>query len=180
MYGQAYVPAHYVTLFGYPSCITFCCMCLQALRPFNRLSKPSLEALRYRAEDFHPLRHIGGVTPGWPIDYAAMEPFYTQAETLYRVRGDDAGDATVPPRSARYPYPPVPDEPDIAALRRAFAAQGLHPSALPLGVDIDAWLARAPTTWDAFPDSTGAKSDAESCGLAAALRHALGRLQSAA
>lgn len=127
--------------------------------------------LRYRAEDFHPLRHIGGVTPGWPIDYAAMEPFYTQAETLYRVRGDDAGDASVPPRSAPYPYPPVPDEPDIAALRRAFAAQGLHPSALPLGVDIDAWLARAPTTWDAFPDSTGAKSDAESCGLAAALRH---------
>ena len=48
-----------------------------------------------------------------------------------------------------------------AEIVRAFAAQGLHPSALPLGVDIDAWLARAPTTWDAFPDSTGAKSDAD-------------------
>ena len=44
-------------------------------------------------------------------------------------------------------------------------------SALPLGVDIDAWLRRAPTTWDAFPDTTGAKSDAESCGLAEALRY---------
>jgi choline dehydrogenase-like flavoprotein len=127
--------------------------------------------LRYRAEDFRPLRHVGGVTPGWPIGYGDLESCYSEAEQLYRVRGSVAGDPTEPPHSAPYPFPPVPDEPDIAALRRAFAAQGLHPSALPLGVDIERWLARAPTTWDAFPDSTGAKSDAESCGLAAALKH---------
>jgi choline dehydrogenase-like flavoprotein len=127
--------------------------------------------LRYRAEDFRPLRHIGGTTPGWPIGYDEIEPFYSRAEALYRVRGDAAGDPTEPPHSAPYPFPPVPDEPDIAALRRAFAAQGLHVAALPLGVDLERWLARAPTTWDAFPDTTGAKSDAESCGLAEALRH---------
>jgi choline dehydrogenase-like flavoprotein len=127
--------------------------------------------LRYRAEDFRPLRHMGGTTTGWPIGYDALEPFYAQAEQLYRVRGEVAGDPTEPPHSCGYPFPPVPDEPDIAALRRAFAAQGLRPSSLPLGVDIDRWLARAPTTWDAFPDSTGAKSDAESCGLAEALKH---------
>lgn len=127
--------------------------------------------LRYRAEDFGPLRHIGGVTPGWPFGYEEIEPFYSQAEQLYRVRGEVAGDPTEPPHSAPYPFPPVPDEPDIAGLRRAFAAQGLHPSSLPLGVDLDRWLARAPTTWDAFPDSTGAKSDAESCGLEAALKY---------
>ncbi|MFC3087065.1 FAD-dependent oxidoreductase [Tabrizicola soli] len=127
--------------------------------------------LRYRAEDFAPLRHIDGTTPGWPIGYADLEPFYSKAETLYRVRGDVAGDPTEPPHSALYPFPPVPDEPDIAALRAAFAAQGFHVSALPLGVDIDAWLKRAPTGWDAFPCTTGAKSDAESCGLAEALKH---------
>jgi choline dehydrogenase-like flavoprotein len=127
--------------------------------------------LRYRAEDFAPLRHIGGTTPGWPIPYAELEPFYTRAEVLYRVRGDGAQDPTEPARSAPYPFPPVPDEPDIATLRRAFAAQGLHVAALPLGVDIDRWLQRAPTAWDAFPDTTGAKSDAESCGLAAALAY---------
>ena len=132
--------------------------------------------LRYREADFRPLRHIGGVTPGWPITYADLEPHYSAAERLYRVRGDAAGDPTEPPRSAPYPFPPVPDEADIAALRRAFAAQGLHPNALPLGVDIDRWLARAPTTWDAFPDTTGAKSDAESCALAEALRHTNVRL----
>ena len=127
--------------------------------------------LRYRDQDFAPLRHIEGTTPGWPIDYSTLEPFYTAAETLYRVRGDATADLTEPAHSAPYPHPPIADEADIATLRAAFAAQGLHPSPLPLGVDIDAWLARAPTTWDAFPDSTGAKSDAESCGLAAALKH---------
>jgi choline dehydrogenase-like flavoprotein len=127
--------------------------------------------LRYRAEDFAPLRHIDGTTSGWPLTYAELEPHYSRAEALYRVRGDAAQDPTEPPHSAPYPFAPVPDEPDIAALRAAFAAQGLHVSALPLGVDIDHWLARAATTWDAFPCTTGAKSDAESCGLAEALKH---------
>ncbi|MFM7335594.1 MAG: FAD-dependent oxidoreductase [Tabrizicola sp.] len=127
--------------------------------------------LRYRAEDFRPLRHLEGTTPGWPIAYADLEPWYSRAETLYRVRGDVANDPTEPPHSVPYPFLPVPDEPDIAALREAFAAQGLHVSALPLGVDIDAWLKRARTGWDAFPCTTGAKSDAESCALAEALKH---------
>jgi len=133
--------------------------------------------VRYRAEDFRPLHHMGGTTPGWPIDYNDLECHYSQAEQLYRVRGEVAGDPTEPPHSEDYPFPPVPDEPDIAALRLAFAAQGLHPSSLPLGVDLERWLARAPTTWDAFPDTTGAKSDAESCGLAEALKYPNVKLQ---
>jgi choline dehydrogenase-like flavoprotein len=127
--------------------------------------------LRYRAEDFTPLRHVDGTTPGWPIRYADLEPFYSRAEGLYRVRGDAAQDPTEPPHSLPYPFPPVPDEPDIASLRAAFAAQGLRVASLPLGVDIEAWLKRAATGWDAFPCTTGAKSDAESCGLAEALKH---------
>lgn len=127
--------------------------------------------LRYREADFTPLRHMEGTTPGWPFRYATLEPFYSRAEALYRVRGDAGADPTEPPHSAPYPFPPVPDEPDIATLRQAFTAQGLHVSPLPLGVDLDRWLARAPTTWDAFPDTTGAKSDAENCALAEALRH---------
>ncbi|MFM7654096.1 MAG: GMC oxidoreductase, partial [Paracoccaceae bacterium] len=127
--------------------------------------------LRYRAEDFAPLRHLEGSTPGWPIAYADLERWYSQAEILYRVRGDVTGDPSEPPHSTPYPFPPVPDEPEIAALRAAFQAQGLHVSALPLGIDIDAWLERARTGWDAFPCTTGAKSDAESCALAQALRH---------
>lgn len=127
--------------------------------------------MRYRVEDFAPLRHLGGTTPGWPFGYAELEPWYGRAEALYAVRGDATADPTEPPRSAPYPFLPVPDEADIAALRRALAAQGLHPGPLPLGLDLDRWLARAPTTWDAFPDTTGGKMDAETAALAQALSH---------
>jgi choline dehydrogenase-like flavoprotein len=127
--------------------------------------------LRYRAQDFAPLRHIEGVTRGWPMGYAAMEPWYSKAEVLYRVRGALGYDATEPAHSQPYPFPPVPDEPSIADLRDRLRAQGLAVGPVPLGVDIEAWLKRAPTTWDAFPDTTGAKSDAESCGLAEAMKY---------
>ncbi len=127
--------------------------------------------IRYRAEDFRPIRHLGGTTPGWPVSYAEMEPWYQQAETLFRVRGDAGQDPTEPPHSGAYPFPPVPDEPSIADLRSRLARAGVTPAALPLGVDIDAWLRRGPTPWDAFPDTTGAKCDAESVGIAAALAH---------
>ena len=50
-------------------------------------------------------------------------------------------------------------------------AQGLHPSALPLGVDIDLWLKGGAQTFDGFPNTRGGKMDAETCGLAEALKH---------
>lgn len=127
--------------------------------------------IRYRAEDFRPRRHMGGMSPGWPIGYDQMGPFYSRAEAMYRVRGRSGEDPTDPPRSAAYGYPPVPDEPDIADLRRRLAGVGLHPASLPLGVDIDRWLAAGQTPWDAFPDTCGGKMDAETVGLAEALKH---------
>lgn len=127
--------------------------------------------IRYRREDFAPLRHLGGTTPGWPMGYDELEPDYQAAETLFRVRGTTGEDPTEPRHSGDYPFPPIADEPPIADVRRRLKSVGLHPSSLPLGVDIDRWLARAKTPWDAFPDTVGAKSDAESIGLATALSH---------
>jgi choline dehydrogenase-like flavoprotein len=100
-----------------------------------------------------------------------MEPWYTRAEALYRVRGALGDDPTEPRHSFPYPFPAVPDEPPIAAARERMRRVGLHPAPLPLGVDIDAWLKRAPTPWDALPDARTGKMDAETCGLAAALAH---------
>lgn len=127
--------------------------------------------IRYRAQDFAPLRHAEGTTPGWPFPYATLEPWYQEAESLYQVRGLTGQDPTEPPHSGSYPYPPVPDEPAIADLRRRLLAAGLHPASLPLGVDIDRWLAHGRTPWDAFPDTCGGKMDAETVGLAHALQH---------
>lgn len=127
--------------------------------------------LRYRREDFSPLRHMGGTTPGWPIAYDSLEPWYQRAEHLFEVRGSLGDDPTEPPHSGVYDHTPVPDEPAIADLRRRLKSVGLHPASLPLGVDIDTWLAHGKTTWDAFPDTCGGKKDAETVSLAQALRH---------
>ena len=98
---------------------------------------------RYRAQDFRPIVHAEGTTPGWPFDYDEMEPWYSRAEALYQVRGALSEDPTEPRHSAPYPFPPVPDEPAIAAARQRMTRVGLHPAALPLGIDVDAWLKRA-------------------------------------
>ena len=127
--------------------------------------------IRYRAEDFRPISHLGGTTPGWPISYDEIEPWYQAAEELYGVHGDAGQDPTEPRHSGSYPFPPVPDEPGIAAVRARLRAAGVTPSSLPLGIDLDGWLKRAATPWDAFPDTTGAKRDGETVGIAKALEH---------
>ena len=126
--------------------------------------------LRYRERDFAALGHEVGVSPAWPIPYATLEPWYGRAERLFQVRGAAGQDPTEPPHSTPYPHPPVPDEPAIAAARERLAALGLHPFALPLAVDIERWLSRAATPWDAFPDTRCGKLDAETAPLAQALR----------
>lgn len=126
--------------------------------------------IRYRREDFSPLRHLGGTTPGWPLSYDDLEPDYLAAERLYQVRGQIGEDPTEPPHSGPYPFPPVPDEPPMIWARGRLEAVGLHPSSLPLGVELSTWLQRAPTPWDAFPNAGSGKMDAETA-LTEALRH---------
>jgi choline dehydrogenase-like flavoprotein len=127
--------------------------------------------LRYRAEDFAPLQHVEGKTPGWPIGYDEMEPWYSKAESLYNVRGGLGYDDTEPHHSQPYPFPPVPDEPSVADLAARLRKQGLQVGPVPLGVDIDKWLAGGKQTFDGFPNTRGGKMDAETCGLAEALKH---------
>src|SRR4051794_23809487 len=127
--------------------------------------------IRYRAQDFSITVHRDGPTPGWPFGYDELEPWYTRAERLYQVRGALGFDASEPRHSEPYPHPAAPDEPAIAAARERMKKVGLHPFPLPLGVDIERWLARGLTPWDAYPNAGHGKMDAESCGLASALAH---------
>ena len=127
--------------------------------------------IRYREVDFGRIVHHGGTAPGWPISYDDLEPDYQAAEKMYAVRGTLGQDPTEPAHSGSYAYEAVPDEPDIAALRSKLKAVGMHPSSIPLGVDIEGWLAAGQTTWDAYPNTSGAKMDAETCGLKAALTY---------
>lgn len=117
--------------------------------------------LSYREADFRPIVHHGGATPGWPISYAELAPFYDDAEALYRVHGAAGEDPTEPARASRYPDGAVPDEADVTDLRERLSAVGLSPASLPLAVDVQKWLDAGQTTWDAYPNTCGGKSDGE-------------------
>jgi len=88
---------------------------------------------RLRREDFQAVEHIEGISPAWPIDYDTLAPYYDRAERLYQVRGERGTDPTEPPRGP-FPYPAVPHANGMAVIVDQLKAQGLHPSALPLGL----------------------------------------------
>ena len=125
---------------------------------------------RLREPDFDAVEHHEGTSPAWPFRYADLEPYYAEAERIYRVHGRTGEDPTEPWRSTPFPHPPLEHEPYVSELAARLRAQGVHPSANAMGVD------RGPGgtcircgTCDGFPCRVGAKSDAETCGIDPAL-----------
>ncbi|NUT48302.1 MAG: GMC family oxidoreductase, partial [Saccharothrix sp.] len=125
---------------------------------------------RFRERDFEAVEHHEGTSPAWPFRYADLEPYYAEAERVYRVHGVSGEDPTEPWRSSAYPYPALEHEPYVADLAERLAAQGVHPSANAMGVDLraDGSCIRCGTC-DGFPCRLGAKSDAETCAIDPAL-----------
>jgi choline dehydrogenase-like flavoprotein len=131
---------------------------------------------RLRKQDFGELRHHGGVSPAWPVAYDELEPYYTAAEQLYQVHGERGVDPTEPPASAPYRYPAVTHEPRMQQLSDDFAALGLTPFHVPLGIMLDESDRRRSRcircgTCDGHPCLVQAKSDAEVVCVDPALRH---------
>jgi choline dehydrogenase-like flavoprotein len=131
---------------------------------------------RLRERDFGELRHAGGTSPAWPIDYADLEPYYTRAEHMYHVHGERGKDPTEPPASDPYPFPAVSHEPRLQDLSDDFERLGLHPFHVPLGLKLDETDARKSpcircNTCDGFPCLVQAKADAQVCGVEPALAH---------
>ena len=125
---------------------------------------------RLRPEDFGELQHHDGISPAWPIEYADLEPYYTEAEHLYRVHGRHGEDPTEGPYGADYAHPPVEHEPRIQQLSDDMEKLGLRPFHLPIGVDLDQDVDGAASRGsacircdrvDGFPCLVGAKSDAQ-------------------
>ena len=131
---------------------------------------------RLRERDFGELRHAGGVSPAWPIAYDDLEPYYTEAERLYQVRGERGGDPTEPGASAPYAYGRVSHEPRIQKLHDALARLGHRPFHVPLGIRLDESNPRKSPcircdTCDGFPCLVRAKSDSEVVAIEPALRY---------
>ena len=128
---------------------------------------------RLRREDFQAVQHADGVSPAWPIDYDVLAPYYERAEAMYHVHGETGSDPTEPERGP-YPHPPIPHGPAIAAIVEELKRQGLHPSALPLGLMNPGEPGGCVlcNTCNSFPCRIHAKSDAETCGVRPAVAHA--------
>ena len=119
-----------------------------------------------RERDFGELQHHDGISPAWPISYSQLEPYYTQAELLYQVHGNRGEDPTEPPTSSAYPWPAVSHEPRIQELADNFAANGLRPFHVPVGVMLDEKNRHKSrcircNTCDGFPCLMHAKADAQ-------------------
>src|SRR5437763_5071734 len=131
---------------------------------------------RLRERDFGELKHHGGISPAWPIDYSVLEPYYTQAEELYQVHGARGEDPTEPPASAPYPFPPVSHERRIQRLFDDLAAAGHTPFHAPCGIMLDegnmpySTCVRCPDC-DGFPCLVHAKADAEVIAVRPAIEH---------
>ncbi len=133
---------------------------------------------RMRAEDFGVLRHQGGISPAWPISYAELEPFYTEAEELFHVHGSLGAapavpggfgseyDPTEPFHSKPYPFAAFANEPRMQAIEDDVRKLGVHTFPIPLGLkrnEADPVASRCVRcdTCDGYPCLVHAKSDSD-------------------
>ncbi len=125
---------------------------------------------RLREQDFGAVEHLEGTSPAWPFTYADLEPYYAEAERVYRVHGTAGIDPTESWRSGPFPFPAMEHEPYVADLADRLRARGVHPSPNAMGVDLrEGGACIRCGTCDGFPCRVAAKSDAETCALDPAL-----------
>jgi choline dehydrogenase-like flavoprotein len=130
---------------------------------------------RLRESDFKEIKHFGGLSPAWPIQYDEFEPFYTEAEKLYSVHGERGVDPTEPKAKSGYPFPPLKHEPSMQELYDSIRSLGYRPFPLPIGVRLgeNGKEGSSPvhlSNFDGFPDPTEAKADAQVVSLKQALK----------
>lgn len=117
---------------------------------------------RFREDDFKELKFYDGISPAWPISYADLEPYYNQAEILYKVHGNENHDASEPPHSQPYPYPAIEHETETQALVKSLQKQGLHVHSIPKAIDLqENGNCTFCTTCDAYACPTNGKLDTE-------------------
>ena len=126
---------------------------------------------RFRESDFQEIKHKEGTSPAWPFTYQDLEPYYCQAEQLYKVHGATGEDPTEPPRSQPFPYPALTHEKYISNLAAKLTAAGVKPHSNAMGVDLrsDGKCIRC-ATCDGFVCKLDAKSDAQTCALDPAMK----------
>ncbi|WP_412062738.1 GMC oxidoreductase [Rubrivirga sp. IMCC45206] len=139
--------------------------------------------LRFRPQDFEPLQTLDGVSPGWPIAYADLAPYYDRAEAAYHVHGRRGADPFEPP-AGPFPHAPIAHDPRIAEVAEGLRRQGVHAFELPMGVQYshedpgdgpfilrETFAAMGRAAFDGYPDLLHLKADAEVATVAPAVAH---------
>lgn len=140
--------------------------------------------LRFRPEDFGPLRTLDGLSPAWPISYDDLALFYNRAERMYHVHGTRGADPFEPPASGPFPHPAIPHDARIAEVADGLRRQGVRAFELPMGVKFseqdpgggafvlrETFEAMGRAAFDGYPDLLHLKADAEVASVAPALAH---------
>ena len=130
--------------------------------------------LRMRTEDFGEVKHHGGISPAWPLNYEDLAPYYLAAEKLYSVHGERGSDPTEPTEGNPYFHPPLAHEPRIQKLHDDMVELGLQPFPLPMGVRTEQNRGEAPYVldrFDGFPDPSEMKADAHVVGIKSAMEY---------
>lgn len=109
-------------------------------------------SLRLREKDFAK----------WPIKYADLEGYYSQAEQVLEVHGDLGEDLLDPPRSKNYPFRGLEFTLPAQRIYNAAFELGYKPFKIPLAINfsnLSRTVCLQCTTCDGFPCKVEAKND---------------------
>jgi choline dehydrogenase-like flavoprotein len=131
---------------------------------------------RFREIDFKERSALGPIDgtgfADWPITYADLEPYYTRAEQVLGVSGDNRTNPWEPPRGAQLPLPPLPIKSSGVIFEAAARKLGWHPFPAPMAVLSRPHRGRVPCQHCGFCEAYGCEYGAKSSALATVIREA--------
>jgi len=133
---------------------------------------------RLKPKDFRLRSEFGEIKGAnvvdWPIDYEAMEPYYTKAETVVGISGKIIPHPYQEPRStADFPYPPTTEHPVSGLIDKACRELNMHPLPTPRAVLSRPKDDRRSCEYSGFCGSYGCSSGAKGSSRAALLNDAI-------
>lgn len=131
---------------------------------------------RMRELDFKEVQHQEGISPSWEFSYQDFEPYYTRAESLFKIHGQVGEDISEPPMSVEYPFPAMPHEPRLQEVADDLEQLDLHPHHLTMAIDRNVNdPENSPcircATCDPYPCKIDAKMDAQTACVDPALEY---------
>lgn len=133
---------------------------------------------RLKPKDFHLRSEFGEIKGAnvvdWPIDYAAMEPYYTKAESVVGISGKIIPHPHQEPRSTTdFPYPPTAEHAVSGLIDKACRELNMHPLPTPRAILSKPKDDRRSCEYSGFCGSYGCSSGAKGSSRAALLNDAI-------